>query len=763
MGRMMYQNFMERYKGKKIFRRMFVASFGLAAVCIFLSCILGFWWFRLTQLQKERQDHSNILYAYSLMFDHYRNAVEDTVEVLRNDTYLKKVMNRKEFVWDDDMGIAAQEVFNMVTVNPMFHSIYVFGDGEYILKSSNPAYPMDRQGDSMMQGIYQGSVFGTYTPAYYIDIYGKNKTLLCLASGEMDPLTGQKENGVLVSLDVGRVMDTILPSGGDGEQYLLLDKTDQIIYTRGGMFANSENLTEDVLVELLQGCDGYRSVILRVQGEKYLATCANIDSEFYLLWLIPYENFSGSINHVRNIFLIIGSFVVLLVLLIAFAASNKVYHPIAEMVQTADGEGSLSEKMSKQLADTELYSIAKTYQSMVQALNHLNMRKEQEELAAYLSSRSAEKKLPEWVEETYGKEGVYSRAVCLRISDAMDFNSSNTEEAIAFELETIRNIVEQVFKGLGNILVTPVNREYLAVLLFSGQKIAGSEITERIREVFTVTGELLHISMDAGVSNEKEGFGELNLMYQMARAATAYRFIYGLNAIVGEDQMTERALHGNKTAQTLPLIEALKNGDRNGFTDGYARFAEELKNYSLQTVRDALIDLAGQMLSYYHSLNYRFAPLSKADYEGLSQELGAYEYMDDVSEWFFRLADEIFMTLDRSRQNGREDIVDKVMGYLQESYADPNISAQLLADRFHITPSYFSRLFHEKCGCAFPDYLAALRIEKAKELLLKDGNQSIQEICEQVGYSNPSYFTTIFKKKFGVTPGQFRRNHRTVK
>ena len=74
------------------------------------------------------------------------------------------------------------------------------------------------------------------------------------------------------------------------------------------------------------------------------------------------------------------------------------------------------------------------------------------------------------------------------------------------------------------------------------------------------------------------------------------------------------------------------------------------------------------------------------------------------------------------------------------------------------TTSYFSRLFHEKCGCTFPDYLVALRIERARELLLERENLSIQEICELVGYSNASYFTTSFKKKYGMTPGQFRRS-----
>lgn len=69
-------------------------------------------------------------------------------------------------------------------------------------------------------------------------------------------------------------------------------------------------------------------------------------------------------------------------------------------------EGLPPRQWPRQLENTELYSIAQTYQTMVQRLNHINLRKEQEDLAAYLISREKTAKLPEWVEETYAKPGV---------------------------------------------------------------------------------------------------------------------------------------------------------------------------------------------------------------------------------------------------------------------------------------------------------------------------------------------------------------------
>ena len=240
-------------------------------------------------------------------------------------------------------------------------------------------------------------------------------------------------------------------------------------------------------------------------------------------------------TRVGFLFLGIGLLVAIIVLLLALLMSNRVYNPIGEMVRTASEEGLPSEAMARQLENTELYSIAQTYQTMVQRLNHINLRKEQEDLAAYLISREKTAKLPEWVEEIYAKPGVRIRVVVMRLSDIQDLHSNNTEEAIAFEMETIKTIVEQTLRELGNVLVLPVDREFIAVILFSEESVTEERVTVASQHILEVTGELIHIGMDVGISGEKgetEGFAELNLMYQMARAATAYRFIYGMGAVV---------------------------------------------------------------------------------------------------------------------------------------------------------------------------------------------------------------------------------------
>lgn len=624
----------QKYRGKIILRRIFAVSFGLAAVCILLSCILGFGWFRVSQIQQQESDYENRMDTYVLVLQNYGKSMENVVTVLENDVYICKLINRNTFAWDSTTGIAAQEVTNLVSVNPMIHSAYVWLEDDYLIKSTNPSYPIDQNGDARMLDIFRMSTFHESAVIPYLDIYGKSQSLLCLTSGSMDPTTGGKRSGIQVNMDLDKIMTLTLPKTEE-EQFLLIDRDGNIVYEQGTreIYRVGERL-EDILWKNRNLTEASAEIVRTAQG-RFLSVAAEIDDEFTLVWLISYRQLTGSMTRVGFLFLGIGLLVAIIVLLLALLMSNRVYNPIGEMVRTASEEGLPSEAMARQLENTELYSIAQTYQTMVQRLNHINLRKEQEDLAAYLISREKTAKLPERVEETYAKPGVRIRVVVMRLSDIQDLHSNNTEEAIAFEMETIKTIVEQTLRELGNVLVLPVDHEFIAAILFSEESVTEERVTVASQHILEVTGELIHIGMDVGISEEKgetEGFTELNLMYQMARAATAYRFIYGMGAVVTEGEMAQRALNGEQAPSSEELIQRLRQSDRTGFSAEYRKIVGELKKLSIQKAQDALMEIAGQMQTYRNSLQYRFEPLTKKDYEVLAGQLASYEYMDDVEE-----------------------------------------------------------------------------------------------------------------------------------
>ena len=88
-----------------------------------------------------------------------------------------------------------------------------------------------------------------------------------------------------------------------------------------------------------------------------------------------------------------------------------------------------------------------------------------------------------------------------------------------------------------------------------------------------------------------------------------------------------------------------------------------------------------------------------------------------------------------------------------------DISLDDVSREVDISPYYFSKLFKQETGKNFIEYLTEIRLRSARELL-QNSQYSIKEIFAQSGYSDPNYFSRIFKKYEGVTPSEFREHLR---
>lgn len=98
----------------------------------------------------------------------------------------------------------------------------------------------------------------------------------------------------------------------------------------------------------------------------------------------------------------------------------------------------------------------------------------------------------------------------------------------------------------------------------------------------------------------------------------------------------------------------------------------------------------------------------------------------------------------------------KMIQYIHQHYYREDLSLEQLADRMHQHLTYVSRTFTEIVGMPFTQYMQYYRIEKAKKKL-RLTDLTVSEIAEEVGYSNLSYFSRVFKKTTRYTPSQFRK------
>ncbi len=134
---------------------------------------------------------------------------------------------------------------------------------------------------------------------------------------------------------------------------------------------------------------------------------------------------------------------------------------------------------------------------------------------------------------------------------------------------------------------------------------------------------------------------------------------------------------------------------------------------------------------------------------------GALQRAEDAAAYVADIVNGAMELRDQAADNRYRDIVRQVKQYIEENYADEELSLNLLAAHVNFSPNHLSMVFSQQTGKTLIRYLTDVRMNRAKELLRCTGKRS-SVISAEVGYKDPHYFSYLFKKTQGMTPTQFR-------
>ena len=143
----------------------------------------------------------------------------------------------------------------------------------------------------------------------------------------------------------------------------------------------------------------------------------------------------------------------------------------------------------------------------------------------------------------------------------------------------------------------------------------------------------------------------------------------------------------------------------------------------------------------HHAYDYLLKPIKEEDLARVMTSLTS-EGLEDES--------------DDSEAPAFDRLIDNVVSEIREHYME-DISLTSLASKYNVSMARLSEMIKENLKVNFSDYIASLRIQRAKELL-RDESLSIQEIAEIVGYNDYFYFTKVFKKVEGISPSKYRKS-----
>lgn len=114
-------------------------------------------------------------------------------------------------------------------------------------------------------------------------------------------------------------------------------------------------------------------------------------------------------------------------------------------------------------------------------------------------------------------------------------------------------------------------------------------------------------------------------------------------------------------------------------------------------------------------------------------------------------------------QNRRKPSLSQLIKqYILKNFMNSNLSVSSIAEHFNLNSNYVSGCFKKESGMSLTDFINSTRIERAKELLLKETTLSNETVARRVGYNDIKYFQKVFKRYMHITPKQFRKRDDTL-
>lgn len=181
---------------------------------------------------------------------------------------------------------------------------------------------------------------------------------------------------------------------------------------------------------------------------------------------------------------------------------------------------------------------------------------------------------------------------------------------------------------------------------------------------------------------------------------------------------------------------------------------ELVSHYEIKRIFHALSYLATEIEQIY----FQFSGRSR-DYQEIYLEhyikLTSLNNQKELYDYFSNIIEDACLEIRTSGERSLRIIMLDSIRYIEEHYTDSDLSVDQIAAVFHISNSYFSRMFNEICKFSFPEYVNELRLTHSARLL-QTTDLSIREVAERSGFSSVSYFGSRFKKKYGVSPSAYR-------
>ena len=489
--------------------------------------------------------------------------------------------------------------------------------------------------------------------------------------------------------------------------------------------------------------------------------------------VIPHVQMNQLVVTIRNVLLYIAAGMFLIAIIMAFFASKWACRPAFRFIHTVNQtvEGSqIALREEKHTLETfeeleELFSDVitdydKARKQVKESIPAIRAKLITDILLGYLTNyQEVVQHLKMADISLYPANFI---VMVIELDGKSDLLKANGKEGLPDYLKMVRMIAEeaanQECKGASVVLDERVamllctendNSSYLIELSFL--------LARKIQQqVFDRSG----ITVTVGIGSYHKNMADIPKSFHEATETLKYKILIGCNSVISIDNIrlyNERDLYGVfSSANGIAL--AIRMTDIQAVYMRLDHLFEQVKEKNMPSdlIRQLGMQLIIEGIQAALDTNLDLDDiLGEEDSGNVYQALNYCETVSQMKEYIKGLFSGLIRQIKEKRNNRNNNIlIDRILEYIQQHYMENSLSLNLLAELFHISVPYLSKIFKETVETNFMDYLIQVRIAKAKELLAK--NMKINDISNQVGYANVHSFIRVFKKYTGKTPGEYR-------
>lgn len=322
---------------------------------------------------------------------------------------------------------------------------------------------------------------------------------------------------------------------------------------------------------------------------------------------------------------------------------------------------------------------------------------------------------------------------------------------------SVRKLVEDHLKTYGRFTVFNSAEGITLIAAVDGNNSETGLIT-LLEDTCKESRRILGISITVGVGYSCDTLQEIRRSYQTAVDALGYRAIVGCGRTIYINDMepVNRGKLQFGAGEEAELTAVIKFGTKDQIGETLRELAVRMDDAKVHdnqyqvymlTIVNCLIRL---MQQYDLKMSGMFD--SEDHYADIIKRICRRE---SFAEEMIPIACRMNEALNQARDNTTRKVIVEAKEYIQENYADPELSVDVLCRHLHMSPAYFSTVFKKETGQTYVNYLTEVRLQKAEELLEQTDDKTY-EIAQKVGYQEQNYFSYVFKKKYGISPTKYR-------